>query len=275
MSSVGFNRDRAKRQQQNGLVFYPKAHRYKLDGEWVPGVTTILGVLEKPAIPKWAAKLVAEHVVDNRDALDDMLTQFGRAGTVAALKEVPWKKRDDAGVRGTDVHSFAERIVNGEEVDVPEHYVGHVESALAFMEDWHIQPVLVEAVVGSRAHQYAGTLDLVARHHNGPRGIFDYKTAASGIYMQTAFQNAAYAFAEFHGDSGNEKPMADLGVTESYGVHLRADGYDVHQLAFGPEVYDEFLCIRRAYEINKRANGDWKVPGSGYVSAALAHEVTA
>ena len=28
-----------------GLKFYPSSHRYKLDGEWVPGVTTIIGEL--------------------------------------------------------------------------------------------------------------------------------------------------------------------------------------------------------------------------------------
>lgn len=25
-----------------GLVFYPKSHRYKLDGAWVPGVTRLI-----------------------------------------------------------------------------------------------------------------------------------------------------------------------------------------------------------------------------------------
>ena len=253
-----------------GLRFYPSAHRYKLDGAWVPGVTTILGVLDKPAIPKWAAGQVAEYVADNPDGIEH-LRNMGRGPMVDALKRLPWERRDQAGVRGTDVHDIAERIVNGAEVDVPEHLVGHVESCLAFMDDWQIRPVLVEAVVGSRAHQYAGKLDLVADHARGPRAIFDYKTTASGIYKETAFQNAAYAFAEFHGENGDEKPMADVGIEASFGVHVRADGYDVYPLAYGADVHDEFLCIRRAFDINKRANGDWKVPGSGYVGIAAPH----
>jgi hypothetical protein len=249
----------------NGLKFYQASHRYKLDGVWVPGVTTILGVLDKPAIPKWAATQVAEYVADNPDGVDT-LRQMGRGPMVQALKGLPWAKRDTAAVRGTDVHDFAERIVKGETVEVPEHLAGYVEGALAFMDDYGIVPVLVEAVVGSREHRYAGKLDLIADSSRHPRAIYDYKTTASGIYGTTAWQNAAYAFAEFHGEGGDETPMAGLGVEASFGVHLRSDGtYSVHPLKYGPEVFDEFVAIRAAYDANKRAVGDWRVPGSGYV----------
>jgi hypothetical protein len=247
-----------------GLKFYEASHRYKLDGEWVPGVTTILGVLDKPAIPKWAATQVAEYVADNPAGVEE-LRAMGRGPMVQALKGLPWAKRDTAAVRGTDVHNFAEKIVNGETVEVPEHLAGYVEAALAFMDDYAIEPVLVEAVVGSREHRYAGKLDLVADSSRHPRAIYDYKTTASGIYGTTAWQNAAYAFAEFYGTEGVEWPMALEGIQASYGVHLRPDGYSVHPLSFSPAVFQEFLAIRAAYDANKRAVGDWRVPGSGYV----------
>jgi len=265
MSHIGYVRDRNK--QAAGLKFYDKAHRYKLDGEWVPGVTTILGVLNKPGLTKWAASSVAEYVADNRDAVEHLYSA-GRAPMVAMLKETPWQKRDDAGARGTTFHDFAERIMRGEEVDVPDEQVGLVESALAFMEDYKIDPVLIEACVGSREHRYAGKLDLIANSTIG-QAIFDWKSSRR-IYASTAFQNAAYAFAEFHsdGNGGEERPLPE--VEASYGVHVRSDGYDLYPLAFGRDVYDEFLCIRRAFDINKRAEGDWKQPGSGYVG--IAHQ---
>jgi hypothetical protein len=247
-----------------GLKFYEASHRYKLDGEWVPGVTTILGVLDKPAIPKWAATQVAEYVADNPAGVEE-LRAMGRGPMVQALKGLPWAKRDTAAVRGTDVHNFAEKIVNGETVEVPEYLAGYVEAALAFMDDYAIEPVLVEAVVGSRENRYAGKLDLVADSNRHPRAIYDYKTTASGIYGTTAWQNAAYAFAEFCGEGGLEMPLAGLGIEASFGVHLRPDGYSVHPLSFSPAVFQEFLAIRAAYDANKRAVGDWRVPGSGYV----------
>jgi hypothetical protein len=269
MSDIGYRRDKAAQKGNLGLKFFPASHRYKLDGQWVPGVTTILGVLDKPAIPKWAAKSVAQYVAQNREGIEHLWT-MGERAVVDALKGIPWEQRDQAGVRGTDVHDFAERILNGQEVDVPEHLVGHVESCIAFMEEWHIRPVLVEAAVGSREHSYGGKLDLVADSSQAPRAIFDWKTAASGIYKEAAFQLVAYAFADFHGENGDEKPMADLGIEESFGVHIRADGYDVYPLAYGRDVFEEFVTIRRAFDINKRANGDWKRPGTGYVG--LAHQ---
>jgi hypothetical protein len=247
----------------HGLKFYEASHRYKLDGDWVPGVTTILGVLNKPGLTKWAASSVAEFVADNPGTVDN-LRDAGRGPMVAALKEVPWQKRDDAAARGTTFHDFAERIARGEEVDVPDAQVPLVESALAFMEDYDIEPVLIEAVVGSREHRYAGKADLFAND-----AVWDWKSGKR-IYASTAFQLAAYAFAEFHGENGNEQPLPT--VKAAYGVHIRADGYDVYPLEFGPSVFQEFVTIRNAHDINKRAEGNWRIPGSGYVGTALERE---
>lgn len=250
-----------------GLRFSPASHRYWLDGKPVPGVTTILGVLNKPALPKWAASQVAEYVADNREAIEHLYAA-GRGPMVAALKETPWHKRDDAAARGTKFHEFAERIVNGEEVDVPDEQVPLVENAIRFMEDYDIQPLAVEAACGSREHRYAGTVDLFADSKVG-RAVWDWKSGKR-IYPEYAFQLNAYAFAEFHGLNGSEQPIPE-GIEAAYGVHIRADGYDVLPLQFGPDVFAEFVTIRRAFDIKKRADGDYRTPGSGYVG--LAHQL--
>ncbi len=253
---------------QKGLVFYPSSHRYRLDGLWVQGVTTILGgAIPKPALPKWAAKSVAEYVAQNRDGIEH-LYGMGEGPMVAALKDIPWQQRDAAGNRGTEVHDLAERYLKGERIEVPDEIAGHVEACAQFIEDWDIQPVLVEAAVGSREHQYGGKLDLVADSRYAPRATFDWKTAKSGIYMETAYQLAAYSFAEFHGEKGNETSMASLGIEAAFGVHIRADGYDVIPLEYGPDVFAEFVHLKRSNDIIKRATGDWRVAGSGYVGKA-------
>src|SRR5690606_10045003 len=94
---------------------------------------------------------------------------------VAALKEMPWQRRDDAAERGTRFHEYAERIARGEEVDVPDHMVPLVENALAFMEDYDVEPLELEIACGSREHQYAGTADLIADSKIG-RAIWDWKS---------------------------------------------------------------------------------------------------
>lgn len=229
-----------------GLVFYPKSHRYKLDGEWVQGVTTLIkGGLPSEALKFWASKAVAEYVADHREQVFN-LYEMGRLPMVGALKEVPWQFRDTAAIKGTEVHDFAERIANGEEVDVPSHLTGHVESCIQFLDDYQIEPTLVEQTVGNREHRYAGKLDLIAND-----AIWDYKTSRSGIYPEAAFQESAYAFAEFYGESGDEHPMPK--VERAYGVHIRTDGYDVFPLEFGEHVFREFLAIAEVARIAKRA----------------------
>ena len=252
---------------RRGLTFAPGNHTYRLDGQAIPGVTTVLGVLDKPAIPRWAAKSVAEHVADNPAGVQT-LREMGRDTMVKALAGVPWERRDAAGQRGNAFHALAERIANGEEVDVPESLVPLVENALDFMEMYRIRPILTEAAVASREHWYAGTLDLIADSAVG-RAIFDWKSGRA-IYPRFALQLAAYAGAEFHGMRGDEKPLPE--VEGAYGVHIRADGYDVIPLRHGPQVFEEFVKVRHVYEINTRVEGDWRRPGTGYAGLPLTRE---
>jgi hypothetical protein len=256
----------AKKPPAKGLVFYPASHRYKLDGEWVQGATTIIGVLDKSkALMSWAAESVALFVADQPSTVDLMNQHGGHDPLVAFLKAIPNQRRDDAAARGTKFHDFAERILLGETVEVPPEQVGMVESALAFLDDYKIEPTLVEAVVGSREHQYAGKADLFAN-----KAIWDWKSGKR-IYPSTVFQLAAYAGAEFYVDAdGKEQPIPECEA--AYGVHIREDGYDVYPLRFGPDVFAEFVNILETFRINKRAEGNWKIPGTGYVGVPHVRE---
>ncbi|MGN6245147.1 MAG: hypothetical protein ACTHQ3_15955 [Motilibacteraceae bacterium] len=255
---------------RRGLKFSEASHRYWLDGKPVPGVTTILGVLDKKALPKWAAGEVATYVADHPDGVET-LRGMGRGPMIAALKGIPWQKRDDAGHRGNVLHDYAEQLLKGQQIDVADEHVAVMESALDFMADWHIEPLLIEAPVASREHQWAGTLDLIARYRRpdtGARGvaIFDWKSGKA-IYPEFAWQLGAYGHAEFTGLDGDEQPLP--ATDAAFGVQIRADGYDVHPLAYGPEIYAEFITIRQTYEIAKRGRGDWRKPGTGYVGLAV------
>lgn len=263
------------RPQPHGLKFSEASHRYWLDGKPVPGVTSILGVLDKPAIPKWAAGAVAEYVADNPDAVEH-LRGMGRGPMVQALKGIPWEKRDQAGRRGNILHDYAEAILLGEEVDVDDEHVPVMEHAIAFMEAWHIKPLLVEAPVASREHWWAGTLDLVAEYRRPDTGeegtaIFDWKSGKA-LYPEYAWQLNAYAHAEFHGINGDEHQLPTC--TAAFGVQIRPDGYDVAPFAFGPDIYAEFVTIRNTFDIAKRGRGDWKRPGSGHVGIYIQEQAS-
>ncbi|ROR97819.1 hypothetical protein EDD28_2428 [Salana multivorans] len=228
----------------SGLRFSESAHRYWLDGKPVPGVTTIIGKgIPKPALPYWAAKSVAEYVVQNPDGVR-ALWEMGEAPAIAALKAVPWQKRDEAAVRGTDVHALAEQIINGAEVEVPDHLLAHVEGYAHWLDEWAVEPIITEQPVGHRALWYAGTLDAVVRFGRGPwaeqTALLDWKTS-SGVYGETALQTAAYAGAEFYGLAGQEQPLPQIdhiGV-----VHITAQGSALYDLGDHAEAFRVFQHV--------------------------------
>lgn len=224
------------------LKFSDHQHRYWLDGRPIPGVTTLIkGGLPAPALMYWSARTVAEYVADH-DADVQQLRGMGRGPMVAALKEVPWQRRNSAAVRGTDVHTLAERLVAGEQVDVPDHLAGHVEACVRFLDEWQPKPLVTEVAVAHRTHWWAGRLDLIAEMPDGRNALLDWKTAASGIWPETAFQLAAYCHAEFYAPEPDaETPLPQIDWCAA--VHLRAEGYDVIPVRADDEVYKQFRHI--------------------------------
>lgn len=220
-------------------------HSYTINGNKALGVTTALNKgLPKPNLITWAARCVAEEVAD-MDAFDlNALRSMGRDSMVAALKAVPNQRRDNAAVRGTKIHGYAEQVIAGEDVQVPDELVAHVQNVVKFLDEWKVRPLISECTIGSYAWGYAGTLDLVGELSDGRRVLFDYKTGASGIWPETALQLAAYRHADAYvAPDGTEVPLKILGISEAKAVWIRADGFDVVPVATDEAVHKVFLHI--------------------------------
>lgn len=251
---------------------YGKGHSYTIDGKKVDGVTTLIkGGLPSPALMYWSARTVAEYVADNCDSVRGYMDTMQRDQLVQHLKGVPWSVRDRAAVNGTAVHDLAEKLVAGEEVDVPEHLSGFVDACVQMLDDWQLKPVLVESVVGSRHWRYAGTLDLVADAPDGKRWLLDWKTGASGVWPETILQLAAYRYADVYLDAeGNEQPMSALNITDVGAVHLREDGYSVIPLPSDEQAFRMFnhcAWIARWSKTAKELIGEPITPTSSEVAA--------
>jgi hypothetical protein len=239
-------------------------HGYTINGEKAIGVTTAIGKgVPKPALMYWAAKCVAEEAWDFMEMLREKelrIRPSDRANTIEHLKKAPIRKRDDAAVRGTKVHHYAEKIMRAETVEVPDELAGHVESAVRFMDEWKVRPLLIERTIGSYRWGYAGTFDLIAELPDGRRVLFDYKTGQSGIWPDTALQLAAYQHADAYvAEDGTELPMTEVGVTEAKAVWVRADGYDVIPLQTDGKVFKVFLHalqVARAVDVMDTWRGD-------------------
>lgn len=210
-------------------------HSYLLDGEKVLGATTVLSKsIPKPALIAWAANESAKFAVNQWDELATM-------PIVDRLERIKkeWRGvRDRAALRGTEVHNLAEKVVHGEEIEVPDHLAGHLESYIQFLDDFKVIPILVEKPVFSRTYQYAGTFDLIAEI-NGVRWLLDIKTNASGVYPETALQLAAYRFADFYIEDDFSEHL--LPAVEQTGViHVTGSGYELVPVVADVEQFDIF-----------------------------------
>lgn len=243
------------------LKFSPGNHQYWLDKKRCPGVTTIIkGGVPSPALMYWSARTVAEFVADNPRKVEAMY-ELNRGQMVAALKEVPWEKRDSAAIRGTEVHDLAERIVQGIEVDVPEYLEGHVDGYVRWLDTWHLVPVLTEKSCANRTHWYAGRFDLIG-DIAGVRWMLDVKTA-SNIYGENALQTDAYRNAEFYVDDGEpdvELPMPE-GIERLGALHVTADGTELVELCSTGEAFEDFLHAKWTHTRKRQREG--------YVGAVL------
>ncbi len=204
------------------------------DGTKLPSVTTILSTaLNKPALPGWAAKVVAEEAMANLPQIVRM-SRTDRDGAVKFLKGRPYAQRDEAADAGTKAHDLAECYVLGKpyEVPAPDTDLGRtLAQFVKFLEEWKPQFEATEAVVANVTHGWAGTLDAIARIPSlGNRLlVIDYKTSKSGPYAEWGLQVAAYARAEFlwlpDGTKTDMPPVDGAAV-----LRLRPNMYALHEL---------------------------------------------
>ena len=153
-----------------------RAHiRYKLaDGTVVPGVTTIVGLLNKPALVPWANKMGLQGI-DTSKYVDEM----AQIGTLA--------------------HNMILCYYKGEKPDLSDYTPNQIElaeNALLSYWAWEkqhvIEPIIVEDPLVSEVLRYGGTPDCYCLLDGTPT-LLDFKTGKA-IYREYFYQVAAYTY---------------------------------------------------------------------------------
>lgn len=140
---------------------------YVIDGIWYPRVTAIVGIKAKPALLRYYGGMRSFK------AADDAKEASAREGTM--------------------VHGAVEAVLRGEHPKVDPLVQPSVDAFLEFARNNDIEPLRIEDRIISRAHRYAGTIDVLARV-NGVVGVLDIKTGKR-IYRDYGMQTAAYVQA--------------------------------------------------------------------------------
>jgi hypothetical protein len=160
----------------------------------VPGVTSITGILEKPALLPWAAKMATEHVAKfwkpgkqyEKETIECVLQD---------AKVAHRTKKQDAADFGSDVHALVESYIGGQltpEQVMDEQQRRALENFIKVTEGW--KWLGAEIILIHEELLYGGTADGLAVLPNGMTVITDTKTS-SGVYPEFDLQVAMYAFA--------------------------------------------------------------------------------
>ena len=176
------------------LMFESFKHQYTDSLGSVPSVTTILKIINKPALINWAANTAIDYVslqITPGISYDELQLQaIWEAG-----KKAHYQKKTDAGTIGSFLHKWIEQYIKGENPPMPvnEGLKNSVFKFLEWSEKNKVKFLVSEQMIFSRKLRYTGTLDFICKIGEDLY-IGDLKTS-SGIYNEMWLQTSAYRFA--------------------------------------------------------------------------------
>jgi hypothetical protein len=180
--------------------------------------------------------------VEQRESIATMRKTKARK----TIEEIWQGERDLAADRGTAIHEAAERYALGKNVEITPEIEGYVKAFDNFLYDFKPEFLMTEALVVSKTHGYAGTLDAIVTIE-GRTYVLDIKTG-NYVWPEVALQLSAYSRADFTGDrqTGAESPLPNL-HKRGLVLHLQPDGYTLRPVRLGDTEFNTFLAALDMY----------------------------
>lgn len=223
-------------------------------------VTSLTSLLPKN-LTWWAGNAVADCAVFRKDEWANFDTDLERYEYIRRAHD---RIKDKAANLGSEVHKFVEAVNLGKPVPAfPLPVKARMASFQKFMDDFAPRIEAAEVKVYNRDHGYAGTADMILEI-DGRLAVVDLKTSRS-IWPESALQVAAYSRANFlvadpfhpgaqqvnkrgqkrtytwTGPPEDEIPMPRIDV--GYVLHVRDDGYTLHEVTDLDEAFQMFLAL--------------------------------
>lgn len=226
-------------------------YRHPHTGDVVPGVTTVLKKLDKPAIVQWAVDNTAAYAVANIDSLLSRTEEQGYgflrwywkrdalSGDTSDIRNYSAGVLSDAAELGTLVHDWiaADNGV-GAYPDVrnaPDYFWEMVGQWDDFKSEHDIRPILTETTFWSHQYGYAGTADALWEI-DGVRTLLDVKTSRNTWdehRMQLAALGACDAML-IEATDGHWIEDVVPAFSEYALLHIRPSDYDKHGEPMAP-----------------------------------------
>jgi hypothetical protein len=227
-------------------------HRYFFNGtgDW-PSVTTVTGVLDKPALTRWQRETAIRQTLAH---FDQLIEDVERGDTDAAVAYVMNLRNegDTARERGSRVHAAVEASLKGEAYMADETDLPLIDGAVAWMRESNVRPIETEALLFNPSEGYAGTADLFAEI-GGDVWLLDWKTSKSvadskgRVWDEMRLQLAAYAHASFIARENDSTQYPVPQATKFGIVHVTADGSRLYPASVTDEDWEAFRACLRLY----------------------------
>lgn len=231
----------------------------------VPGVTSVVGMLPKPFLQFWNAKMVAELAVDSLPFVQQM-AERDRQGAIDYLKGAARRYTKVRADVGSDAHDLFERLIRGEPVArVHPDLEPYRRNFVDFLDKVNPELVRAEDVAWSDTHEYAGSFDGILRVWLDEDGkptpdrsgephllIVDWKTSKD-TYPDVALQMAAYAHADvIIGADGKREPMPEFDGAAV--LHITPDQWAFKPVNISEAVFGYFVTLRKVFDWDREAS---------------------
>lgn len=246
------------------ILFTEGNHRYKVDGDYKDGVTSVLGLIGKDALAPWAANMVVKYIEENCRVItfpDDPPVYSVTPEDLAIAKKYHITFRDGAADVGKRVHKWIELHLAGEDTEVTQDMLPSVNSYLAWELKYQPEIAYSERITYSERLDLCGTTDLVCMI-DGKRTVLDFKTgkpeeeynprrhqktgrkrAYTAAFIQDAFYDVA--IEEEDGLFADQYAVLYLPVTGDYEYYVMPQTELFRNLA---------VSLRQTQQLLKQAN---------------------
>lgn len=180
------------------FTFDEKKHVYMLDEKPLMGVTSVLGIIAKPALIQWAANEAVNYLKCKLDEEGAFFPDVDWKQALEEARKAHCRKKDKAASAGTDVHGQVEEYVkrcieahDGYPVLIAPEGSEALRNFIAWAQENKIRFIVSEKRMYSEDWWVAGTCDFVFEQ-DGKKFLGDLKTQAK-MWDRTPFiQMGAY-----------------------------------------------------------------------------------
>lgn len=238
------------------LSFNEASHRYKVNGEYKTGVTTMLSVLGKENLIQWAANMAAEAAYK--------LAQKG-VPMYEAIKEAKYahtRKRDKSADTGKAVHQWIEHHLQGKTLRITPDMQPSVSAFLEWEQANNVRYLHSEKVLYSEQYDYCGTADVIFEL-NGTTYMADFKTSDCDREFKTSQGYTGKVRARK--EHLLQCALYDQAYSEEFGkgcdaymvIYVTKQG-NLHTFATSKteELKEAALCVARTYQLTRQIEKD-------------------